>query len=250
MANLPILLPYYNEIRNSTFLTKEEEYDLLYKAQSGDTKARDIIIKANLLYVTKVAKKMANNPEREPDLIQAGNIGLIKAIKDFQFKKDCRFITYALFFIKGEIYKEIGDNMRTIRIPDNKQVLLKRGHITEEQLPRTSSLDNVDPNDYNNSNISPDINQKDLNKKIKKRVSKLIDECVPKQRDKEVLKMRFGIGISEQEDSKMARLQEIATKYNISRQLVDNIIKSSIKKIKRKTTKEQLQSLLYLISDE
>src|SRR5262245_59731130 len=94
---------YLRHLGGHTQLTREQEYDLARRARKGDEGARQLLARSNLAFVVAVAKKFANRGARLDDLIQEGNVGLMKAIEHFDPKKNVRFATYAVRWIRAYI---------------------------------------------------------------------------------------------------------------------------------------------------
>ena len=114
---------YLNQI-NKTLLTEAEEIDICYRILNGDMKARNILIERNLKLVLSVVKKYPNSGVELVDLIQEGNIGLIKAAERFDVTKGYRFSTYAVWWIRQYIVRAIVEKSRNIRIPDHMGTLI------------------------------------------------------------------------------------------------------------------------------
>ena len=108
---------YLKEISNIELLSPSRERQLAMRAQKGDKKARDELIKANLRLVISIAKRYTGRGLSFLDLIQEGNIGLIKAVDKFDWRKGFKFSTYATWWIRQSITRAIADQARTIRIP-------------------------------------------------------------------------------------------------------------------------------------
>lgn len=108
---------YLREIKRSKLLSAEEERELARRIDSGDTRARNQMIEANLRLVVKLAKRYMNRGLPFLDLIEEGNIGLIKAVERFQISKECRFSTYATWWIRQSIERALINQSRTIRLP-------------------------------------------------------------------------------------------------------------------------------------
>src|SRR3954470_9513373 len=96
-------------------LTREQEYELAGRARKGDESARQLLATSNLAFVVAVAKKFANRGARLDDLIQEGNVGLMKAIEHFDPKKNVRFATYAVWWIRAYITRYLKDNRSQVR---------------------------------------------------------------------------------------------------------------------------------------
>lgn len=108
---------YMRDLRRLTVMTMEQERDLATRVSSGDPEARRMMIEANLRLVVKIAKKYANNGLSMLDMIEEGNIGLIRAVEKFNLDKQCRFSTYATWWIRQAIERAICNYARTIRLP-------------------------------------------------------------------------------------------------------------------------------------
>ena len=108
---------YLKEIQKSNLLTAEEERELAIKIGKGDDSARARMIESNLRLVVKIAKRYMNRGLPFLDLIEEGNMGLIKAVERFQISKECRFSTYATWWIRQSIERALVNQSRTIRLP-------------------------------------------------------------------------------------------------------------------------------------
>ncbi len=108
---------YMRDIRKSKLLTAEDEKILADKIAQGDTKARALMIESNLRLVVKIAKRYMNRGLPFLDLIEEGNMGLIKAVERFKTDKGCRFSTYATWWIRQSIERALVNQSRTIRLP-------------------------------------------------------------------------------------------------------------------------------------
>jgi RNA polymerase primary sigma factor len=109
------LASYLNHLGDRAQLTREQEYDLSRRAKKGDEAARQELALANLPFVVAVARKFANRGARLDDLIQEGNIGLMKAVEHFDAKKNVRFATYAVWWIRAYITRYLKDNRSQVR---------------------------------------------------------------------------------------------------------------------------------------
>jgi len=108
---------YMRDLMRLPVLTREDEKALAERVARGDKEARKRMIEANLRLVVKIAKKYVNQGLSSLDLIEEGNIGLIRAVEKFDLAKDCRFSTYATWWIKQSIERAIANQSRTIRLP-------------------------------------------------------------------------------------------------------------------------------------
>ena len=140
-----MLTLYLNQIKHFDPLTKEEEHKLLKQARKGNKLAYEKIMNANLRFVVSVAKKYQNQGLALEELIAEGNLGLVKAYHKFDVKKDVKFITYAVWWIRQSIINAIHENSKIIRLPLNKITSVTKISKAKEAL---SQLLERDPTDY------------------------------------------------------------------------------------------------------
>ena len=120
------LTAYLYQIRNDRLLTADEEKDLSKRILKGDKIARENLINSNLRLVVKIARGYLTHDMDLLDLIQEGNLGLIKAAEKFDFRKNVRFSTYASFWIKQSIARALSNKSRMIRLPHRKEEKLRK----------------------------------------------------------------------------------------------------------------------------
>ncbi|TFG83936.1 MAG: RNA polymerase sigma factor RpoD/SigA [Spirochaetales bacterium] len=125
---------YYDHVKRISLLTAEEERELSMRIQSGDEEARSRLIEANLRLVIKIARGFSNFDVPLIDLIQEGNMGLIKAAERFDYHKNVRFSTYASWWIKQAVTRSLVNSRRAIRLPHRKEELIRRIHKTYGDL--------------------------------------------------------------------------------------------------------------------
>jgi len=134
---------YLQEIGKVALLTTDEEVLLITQIKKGDKVALDKLVKANLRFVVSVAKQYQGQGLSLPDLINEGNIGLIKSVERFDDTRGFKFISFAVWWIRQSIIKAIADHARLIRLPLNKVVLTNRikkaNSVLEQELERTPS---------------------------------------------------------------------------------------------------------------
>lgn len=139
----PNLERYLSEVSKQEMVSANEEVDLARKIKQGDEIAAEKLCKANLRFVISIAKQYENKGLPLPDLINEGNLGLIKAVHLFDETRGFKFITYAVWWIRQNIRKALTDFSRTVRLPDNKVALLDRFRDAQsflaQQLQRDAS---------------------------------------------------------------------------------------------------------------
>jgi len=138
---------YLQEIGKVPLISPEEEVQLTNLAKKGDKTAVDRLVKANLRFVVSVAKQYQGQGLSLPDLINEGNIGLIKAVERFDNTRGFKFISFAVWWVRQGIIKAIADNSRMIRLPLNKVILnnkiLTTTSLLEQELGRSPSVEEL-----------------------------------------------------------------------------------------------------------
>ncbi len=259
--NLNLISLYLNDIQKYELLTREEEYELLKKIrEEKDDQARQLLILSNLRLVISIAKKSMGNGLLLIDLISEGNIGLIKAINKFDYKKGHRFSTYAVWWIKQSIKKAIINKGRDIRIPSYKYEQLSKvnrtimEYVSEfGETPNTQYIadktdlkeskvvlllnefqDILSLNDTIGDNIfledvigaSDNIEEKIIREDQLTEMRDLLDNILS-DREKEILELRYGLY-----DNRIHTLKEIGDMLSITRERVRQIEKKAITKLK------------------
>jgi RNA polymerase primary sigma factor len=138
---------YLQEIGKIPLISTEEEVHLTMLVKEGDKNALDRLVKANLRFVVSVAKQYQGQGLSLPDLINEGNIGLIKSVEKFDNTRGFKFISFAVWWIRQSIIKAIADNSRMIRLPLNRVVLTNRiqktSSVLEQELGRAPSVEEL-----------------------------------------------------------------------------------------------------------
>ncbi|RKX74759.1 MAG: RNA polymerase sigma factor RpoD/SigA [Spirochaetes bacterium] len=138
---------YFNQIKKTSLLSFEEELELSRRIQQGDNEARQRLIEANLRLVVKISKSFLTPDVNLLDLIQEGNIGLIRAASKYDYRKNVRFSTYAAWWIKQAIARSLSNKRRTIRLPHRKEETLRKiqkvYNILTQELMRKPSIEEI-----------------------------------------------------------------------------------------------------------
>ncbi|MBU1726654.1 MAG: RNA polymerase sigma factor RpoD/SigA [Candidatus Omnitrophica bacterium] len=260
------LRTYLKEIRTIPLLTHEEEIYLAKRIKKGDEQARKKMIRSNLRLVINMAKRYIYLGIPLLDLIEEGNLGLMKAVEKYNHKKGFRFSTYAAWWIKQSITRSISDQGKMIRVPVYMNDLItkwkkKKEHLsqklkripTDEEIAKkiklsrdkieqinfwmstsTSSLDAPigDEDESQVSDLIEDKNSIQPDAQIehifdKERVKSLMG--VMSEREQEVLSLRFGLV----EGSKYQTLAKIAKKMGVSRERIRQIEEDALRKLKK-----------------
>ena len=265
---------YFQDIYHERLLSIEEEIDLAQKIKKGDKTALERLTKANLRFVVSVAKQYQNQGLALPDLINEGNLGLIKAAKKFDETRGFKFISYAVWWIRQSILQAIAEQSRLVRLPLNQvgsatrinrvlnkfeQENLRRpsiGEIAENtNMSEKKIADAMKANAYHLSVDAPIIEGEEnslldtlQNKDLPDTDRKVVDEGLVKEvketllilseRERQVVESFFGINQREMS------LDEIADKYGLTRERVRQIKENAIKQIRKNTHCKELRAYL------
>lgn len=268
------LSTYLKEINRIPLLGREEEYNLAISAASGDQKAKDALVKANLRFVVNVAKKYQNQGLPLMDLISEGNIGLMNAVDRFDATKGFHFISYAVWWIRQSILKAICEKSRMIRLPLNranelvqidkarKEVVNNRSEEIETQgiadLLKMStshvrdivnisrdmvSLDTPVSSERESSSLGDFIEDtrysqpEDLaiNASLREDINTILDTLSKKESD--VLRLRFGL-----DGGKAMSLKEIGDQFNLTKERIRQIEKKAIKRLQNPSRMNRLEA--------
>ncbi len=254
---------YLNDISKFDLLTVEEEVDLAKRIKKGEKKALEQMVKANLRFVVSVAKQYQNQGLSLPDLINEGNLGLIKAAQRFDETKGFKFISYAVWWIRQTILQSLAEQSRIVRLPQNKIGSLNKINKTlaklEQEFEREPSIQEISTNlkmspeqvkDFimnANKPISMDapisedgdrsIEEVMENTDIPSPDNELVNESLRKEieralarlneREAEVIKMFFGL-----KNRPPYTLEEIAKTLDLTRERVRQIKDKAIRNLK------------------
>jgi len=266
---------YFKEISEVPLLTVEEEIELAKKIKTGDQKALHKLVTANLRFVISVAKKYQNQGLSFEDLINEGNLGLIKAAKKFDASRGFKFISYAVWWIRQSILQAVSEHSRAVRLPMNKigtiqkigRVLKtleqkhERHHSTDEiaevleisqrevsETIKTSSKElSLDrqfgsDNQSNLMDILPNLDGPHPDKNlIKESLNMEIQKVLSTLSEKEskVIRLYFGLG-----EKHSMTLEDIGQRFNLSRERIRQIKMQAIDKMRQTSQKEMLREYL------
>lgn len=266
---------YLKEIGQVPLLTTEEEVELAKKMNEGDMSARDKLSVANLRLVVSIAKRYVGRGMHFLDLIQEGNLGLMKAVEKFDYERGFKFSTYATWWIKQSITRAIADQARTIRIPVHMvETINKLGRVSRNLLqtlgrePSAAEIaekmgiteDKVieiqkiaqDPvslekpigeeedshlGDFieDNSSVSPA--EKAEAAMLREHLLQVLSTLTP--REQEVLIMRYGI-----KDSRPKTLEEVGKEFNVTRERIRQIEAKALRKLRHPNRQKKLKDYI------
>ena len=276
MRTNPLTL-YFQEIGKYGLLLPEEEIDLAIKIKKGDMAAQDKLVRANLRFVVSVAKMYQNQGLSLGDLINEGNIGLVKAAQRFDETRGFKFISYAVWWIRQGIMSAIADQSRVVRLPLNRVGnLTKLGKAYREleqeyeRKPTTEELAKIleitsDEVAYilqiSSRQVSVDapFNNSDENKTTLMDVLHNEEQPMPDtdlmqdslrnevadilstldEREAEVIRLSFGIGSNQK-----ATLEEIGEKFNLTRERIRQIKEKALRKLRTSKQSGKLREYL------
>ena len=256
---------YLKEIGRIPLLKPEDEIEIAKRIKEGDEEAREILISSNLRLVVSIAKKYVGRGLLFLDLIQEGNMGLVKAVEKFDYTKGFKFSTYATWWIRQAITRAIADQARTIRIPVhmvetiNKLTRIQRqlvqelgreptaeeiadrmGGITPEKVREIQKVA-LDPvsletpiGEEDDSHLGDFIEDKDAespdqyanNQLLKEEINEVLSGLA--EREEKVLRLRFGL-----EDGRNRTLEEVGKEFNVTRERIRQIEAKAIRKLKQ-----------------
>ncbi|MDD5870715.1 MAG: RNA polymerase sigma factor RpoD/SigA [Bacteroidales bacterium] len=255
---------YLQEISREALLTTEEEVELAQKIRKGDSQALDRLTRANLRFVVSVAKQYQNQGLSLPDLINEGNLGLIKAAQRFDETRGFKFISYAVWWIRQSILQALAEQARIVRLPLNQvgslnriNKALSRFEQENERRPSAEELskeldipvDKIsdtlkvstrhvsvdapfsDDDDGSLLDVLPNDDAPEADSSLNKEsLSQEIDRALARlsERERDVVKRFFGIGCDEMS------LDEISEELNLSRERVRQIKEKAIRQLKGK----------------
>jgi RNA polymerase primary sigma factor len=267
---------YLQEIGKVELISPEEEVKLAIRIKQGDQKALDKLTKANLRFVVSVAKQYQNQGLSLPDLINEGNLGLIKAAQRFDETRGFKFISYAVWWIRQSILQALAEQSRIVRLPLNKVGLTNRiqkaysqleqeferepsaeelAEVLELDIEEVSSslgiaarhvsmdtpLSEGEDNTLIDVLVNPNAEMANANIEHKESLKQEIDRSLKTltERQKEVICFFFGIGV----DHPMS-LEDIGERFNLTRERVRQIKDKAITKLRSNSRSKMLRSYL------
>ena len=266
---------YLKEIGKVPLLTPEEEQELARRMADGDEEAKRRMAEANLRLVVSIAKRYVGRGMLFLDLIQEGNLGLIKAVDKFDYTKGYKFSTYATWWIRQAITRAIADQARTIRIPVHmvetinkvirvsRQLLQELGHdpsaeeIAEEmgmpvdkvrdilkiaQEPVSLETPIGEEEDSHLGDFIPDEDASEPSEAasfslLREQLMTVLDTLTP--REKKVLELRFGIV-----DGRTRTLEEVGKEFNVTRERIRQIEAKALRKLRHPSRSKKLKDFL------
>ena len=266
---------YLKEIGKVPLLSSEEEIELATRIEQGDERAKKKLAEANLRLVVSIAKRYVGRGMLFLDLIQEGNLGLIKAVEKFDYRKGFKFSTYATWWIRQAITRAIADQARTIRIPVhmvetiNKLIRIQRQLLQElgrdphpeeiaeimelpvkkvREIQKTAqepvSLETPigEEEDSHLGDFIPDDDalapaEAAAFTMLKEQLINVLDTLTP--REEKVLRLRFGL-----DDGRARTLEEVGKEFNVTRERIRQIEAKALRKLRHPSRSKKLKDYL------
>jgi RNA polymerase primary sigma factor len=266
---------YLQEIGKVDLITADEEVELAQRIKAGDQIALEKLTKANLRFVVSVAKQYQNQGLTLPDLINEGNLGLIKAAKRFDETRGFKFISYAVWWIRQSILQALAEQSRIVRLPLNKigsiNKINKMYAFLEQENERPPSAEEIakkldmtvndvkesmknsgrhvsmdapliegeDSNLYDvlNSGESPNPDRVLLHESLRIEINRALETLTPREAD--VVKLYFGLG-----EHQPMTLEEIGETFDLTRERVRQIKEKAIRRLKHTSRSKILMTYL------
>lgn len=266
---------YLKEIGRVPLLTPEEEIELAKRMEQGDEEAKRRLTEANLRLVVSIAKRYVGRGMLFLDLIQEGNLGLIKAVEKFDYRKGYKFSTYATWWIRQAITRAIADQARTIRIPVhmvetiNKLIRVQRQLLQElgrEPTPEEIAKEMDVPvervreimkiaqepvsletpiGEEEDSHLGDFIEDEDAQAPaeaasfmlLREQLEEVLDSLTP--REKRVLRLRFGL-----DDGRARTLEEVGQEFGVTRERIRQIEAKALRKLRHPSRSKKLKDYL------
>ena len=267
---------YLQEISREELITAEDEVMLAKKIKDGNQNALERLVRANLRFVVSVAKQYQNQGLSLPDLINEGNLGLIKAAKRFDETRGFKFISYAVWWIRQSILQALAEQSRIVRLPLNQVGSLNKMNKTFSRLEQSferapttdelaaalnlpedkitdtirvsgrhvsmdAPLPNAEENSLGDLLINQDAHRADhslISESLKKEIERSLASLTDRERD--VIKLFFGLG----EYPHGLTMEEIGSKFDLTRERVRQIKEKAIRRLKHSSRSKQLKVYL------
>ncbi len=267
---------YLQDIGREELITAEEEVELARKIKAGDQKALEKLTRANLRFVVSVAKQYQNQGLTLPDLINEGNLGLIKAAQKFDETRGFKFISYAVWWIRQSILQALAEQARIVRLPLNQVGSLnkinkafsrleqefERAPSAEElaealEVPEEKIKESLNVSGRHVSVDTPLTTNEDggtlidvmINTESERTDSGLMTESLQREierslstlteKEREIIRLFFGIGLNHG-----LTLEEIGSKFNLTRERVRQIKEKAIRRLRHTSRNKLLKSYL------
>lgn len=266
---------YLQEIGREDLITVEEEVELAQRIRSGDRIALEKLTRANLRFVVSVAKQYQNQGLSLPDLINEGNLGLIKAAEKFDETRGFKFISYAVWWIRQSILQALAEQSRIVRLPLNQvgslnkinkalskfeqenerrpspEELAEQLDIPVEKIADTMKVSGrhisvdapfVEGEDNSLLDVminddSPNADRVLINESLSKEIERVLSNTLS-DREKDIVKKFFGIGVTEM------TLEEIGDEFGLTRERVRQIKEKAIRKLRPNSKSKLLKGFL------
>ena len=266
---------YLKEIGRVPLLTPDEELELAIRIADGDVAAKKRLSEANLRLVVSIAKRYLGRGMQFLDLIQEGNLGLIKAVEKFDYTKGFKFSTYATWWIRQAITRAIADQARTIRIPVHmvetinkvkkvsSQLLHQNGHeptaeeiadvlgmptdkvreimrVAQEPVSLETPIGEEEDShlgDFIPDDDAPAPQDAASHTLLREQLSEVLGTLTP--REERVLRLRFGL-----EDGRSRTLEEVGEKFNVTRERIRQIEAKALRKLRHPSRSKKLKDFL------
>ncbi len=266
---------YLKEIGKVSLLTAEEEVSLAKRMEAGDEEAKKQLVEANLRLVVSIAKRYVGRGMLFLDLIQEGNLGLIKAVEKFDYKKGFKFSTYATWWIRQAITRSIADQARTIRIPVHmvetinklirvsRQLLQELGReptpeeiaaemdLTEDKVREILKIaqepvsletpigeeEDSHLGDFIPDDEAPAPAEAAAFSLLKEQLIEVLDTLTP--REQKVLRLRFGL-----DDGRARTLEEVGKRFDVTRERIRQIEAKALRKLRHPSRSKKLKDYL------
>lgn len=266
---------YLKEIGKVPLLTAEEEIEIAKRLETGDEEAKKKLSEANLRLVVSIAKRYVGRGMLFLDLIQEGNLGLIKAVEKFDYRKGFKFSTYATWWIRQAITRAIADQARTIRIPVHmvetinklirvsRQLLQQYGRVpTPEEIAKEMGISEAKVREIikiaqepvsletpigeeEDSHLGDFIADDDTPAPaeaasfalMKEQLLDVLDTLTP--REEKVLRLRFGL-----DDGRQRTLEEVGKEFNVTRERIRQIEAKALRKLRHPSRSKKLKDYL------